>query len=66
MLLRLLVSLISRDQDGKSDVKIHSETLDRLMDVLDARHLWGNYHPAMGLKANIGKLEGKNAGEMDF
>jgi septal ring factor EnvC (AmiA/AmiB activator) len=29
--------------------------------ILDARHLWGNYHPAMGLKAQIDKLDGTNS-----
>ena len=52
-----------REQDGKSDVTIKSPTLDKLLSILDARHLWGNYHPAMGLKAKIEKLDGANEGK---
>lgn len=51
-----------RGQDASSDVKIVSPEIERLLGVLDARHLWGNYHPAMGLKNRIEQLEGKNAG----
>ncbi len=49
-----------RVQDGKSDVVIHCPALEKLVSILDARHLWGSYHPAMGLKAQIDKLEGAN------
>ena len=35
--------------------------LEKLVEILDARHLWGQYHPAQGLKAQISKLEGGNA-----
>ncbi len=52
-----------KEQDGQSDVLIHSPALEKLISILDARHLWGNYHPAMGLKAQIDKLEGANAGK---
>lgn len=52
-----------RDQDGKSDVRIHTESLEKIISVLDARHLWGDFHPAMELKTRIEKLEGINAGE---
>ena len=48
--------------DGNSDVRIHSESLDQIITALDARHLWGNYHPAMQLKSQIEKLEGANSG----
>ena len=52
-----------KEQDGKSNVVISAPTLDKLLDILDARHLWGgNYHPAMGLKAKIGRLDGANEG----
>ncbi len=51
-----------RATDGQSDVKVESEALEHIMTVLDARHLWGEYHPAMTLKARIEKLEGVNAG----
>lgn len=53
-----------RNQDANSDVKIHSESLEAVLSMLDARHLWGaSYHPAMGLKAKIERLEGANMGE---
>ena len=55
-----------REQDGKSDVKIQSEALEQIMTVLDARHCWGNYHPAMTLKSRIEKLEGMNTGKDNF
>ena len=51
-----------RTQDGNSDVRIQSESLDQIITALDARHLWGNYHPAMQLKSQIEKLEGANSG----
>lgn len=54
-----------RNQDGSSDVKIKSEALEEVMTALDARHLWGEYHPAMALKARIGKLEGVNEGTLN-
>ena len=50
-----------KSQDGQSDVLIHCPTLEKLVEILDARHLWGQYHPAQGLKAQISKLEGGNA-----
>ena len=53
---------IIKDSDGKSNLAINAPTLDKLMTILDARHLWGNYHPAMGLKSKIEKLDGANAG----
>lgn len=51
-----------RTQDAQSDVKIQSESLEQVIAMLDARHLWGNYHPAMGLKTKIERLEGMNTG----
>ena len=51
-----------RNQDGESDVKIQSDSLEKILDIMDARHLWGKYHPAMGLKFKIEKLEGANNG----
>ena len=53
-----------KETDGKSDVAIYAPTLDKLLTILDARHLWGNYHPAMALKAKIEKLDGANAGSV--
>ncbi len=47
-----------RRQDGQSDVRIESEALESVMTALDARHLWGSYHPAMGLKARVDRAEG--------
>ena len=49
-----------KEQDGKSDVMIQCPALEKLVGILDARHLWGSYHPAMNLKAQIDKLEGAN------
>ena len=51
-----------RDSDAKSDIKIQSEALENIVTALDARHLFGNYHPAMTLKARIERLEGVNTG----
>ena len=52
-----------RNQDASSDVKIQAPEIERLLGILDARHLWGSYHPAMGLKNRIEQLEGINSGE---
>ena len=49
-----------KEHDGKSDVIIQCPALEKLVGILDARHLWGSYHPAMNLKAQIDKLEGAN------
>ena len=51
-----------RNQDASSDVKIEAPEIERLLGILDARHLWGSYHPAMGLKNRIEQLEGINSG----
>jgi hypothetical protein len=51
------------DEDGRSDVAIHAPSLEKVLTILDARHVVGQYHPAMALKARIEKLEGVNAGE---
>lgn len=50
-----------KTQDGKSDVLIHCPALEKLVGILDAKHLWGSYHPAMSLKGQIDKLEGANS-----
>ncbi|CAB4061296.1 unnamed protein product [Lepeophtheirus salmonis] len=49
-----------QSQDADSNVKIESESLDRILSVLDARHLWGEYHPAMEMNTRIQRLEGCN------
>ena len=49
-----------KESDAKSNCAIYAPTLEKLFNILDARHLWGNYHPAMGLKAKIEKLDGAN------
>ena len=53
---------IIKNADANSNVAIYAPTLEKLLNILDARHLWGNYHPAMGLKAKIVKLDGANEG----
>ena len=50
-----------KDQDGKSDVVVSCPVLEQLLTILDARHYFGDYKPAMGLKSQIEKLEGVNA-----
>ena len=50
------------DEDGRSDVAIVAPSLEKVLTILDARHVVGQYHPAMALKARIEKLEGVNAG----
>ena len=50
-----------RDQDGVSDVLVSSPVLERVVTALDARHLYGEYKPAMALKAQMERLEGVNA-----
>ena len=32
-----------REQDGQSDVVIQCPSLEKLVGILDARHLWGNF-----------------------
>ena len=53
---------IIKNADANSNCAIFAPTLEKLLTILDARHLWGNYHPAMGLKAKIEKLDGANEG----
>ncbi|XP_008211366.1 centrosomal protein cep290 [Nasonia vitripennis] len=48
-------------QDGKSIVTIQSQTLENLLEALDARHLAGWYHPAMRLQGRVNYLQGSNA-----
>ena len=50
-----------KEQDGLSDVVVTCPVLEGLLTILDARHYYGDYKPAMGLKAQMEKLEGKNA-----
>ncbi len=49
--------------DGKSDVRIESDILESVLTALDARHMFGRYHPSMQTKARMDKLEGVNNGE---
>ena len=49
-----------REQDGRSDVAVSSPTLEKLLTILDARHLYGEYRPAMGLQSAMDRLEGAN------
>jgi centrosomal protein CEP290 len=46
---------------GKSMVTIQSQTLENLLEALDARHLAGWYHPAMRLQGRVNYLQGSNA-----
>ena len=50
-----------KDQDGQSDVIVTSPVLEKLLTILDAKHFYGEYKPAMGLKTQIEKLEGVNS-----
>ena len=52
-----------RYQDASSDIRIEVPEIERLLGMLDARHLWGSYHPAMGLKNRIQQLEGIDSGK---
>lgn len=45
---------------GSSLVRIESETLERLLEALDMRHVSGWYQPAMRLQAHIHHLYGVN------
>ncbi|XP_032687965.1 centrosomal protein of 290 kDa-like isoform X2 [Odontomachus brunneus] len=49
------------NQDGKSGVEIQSNTLERLLEALDVRHLAGWYHPAMRLQGQLNVVQGSNA-----
>ncbi|PNF43192.1 hypothetical protein B7P43_G15673 [Cryptotermes secundus] len=48
------------NQDGSSSVQVESNTLERLLEALDSRHLSGWYHPAMRLQAQLQSVEGSN------
>ena len=50
-----------KEQDGHSDVLVTSPVLEKLLTILDARHFYGEYKPAMGLKTQMEKLEGANS-----
>ena len=50
-----------KDQDGTSDVQVSSPILENLITILDARHLFGEYKPVMGVKAQVERLEGANS-----
>ncbi|KAK9504809.1 hypothetical protein O3M35_008993 [Rhynocoris fuscipes] len=49
-----------RTQDGSSNVVIESESLERVIEALDSRHVSGWYHPAMRLQAALNKMQGIN------
>ncbi|KAF7992720.1 hypothetical protein HCN44_005064 [Aphidius gifuensis] len=49
-----------RDQDGKSIVDVQSDTLEKLLEALDVRHLAGWYHPAMRLQGRLSVVQGSN------
>lgn len=46
---------------GKSSVQIQSETLERLLEALDIRHLAGWYHPAMRMQEQLNVIQGINS-----
>ena len=50
-----------KDQDGRSDVTLACPALEQLLVILDARHYYGDYKPAMGLKSQMEKLDGVNS-----
>ena len=50
-----------KDQDGKSDVVVSCPVLENLLTILDARHFYGEYKPAMGLKSKMEKMDGWNS-----
>ncbi len=52
-----------RQQDGRSDVAVASETLERLVAIMDNRRVFGTYHPDMTIKNRLEKMEGANAGK---
>uniref|UniRef100_A0A146M1W4 Centrosomal protein n=2 Tax=Lygus hesperus TaxID=30085 RepID=A0A146M1W4_LYGHE len=49
-----------KNQDGSAKVVVESETLERLLEMLDSRHISGWYHPAMRLQVALNKLQGNN------
>lgn len=46
---------------GLSTVRIESQSLERLLEAMDARHVAGWYQPGMRLLARINNLEGVNS-----
>ncbi|XP_050520658.1 centrosomal protein of 290 kDa isoform X2 [Daktulosphaira vitifoliae] len=49
------------NQDGSSTVRIECQSLERLLQAMDARHVAGWYQPGMRLLAQINHLDGVNA-----
>ncbi|KAJ9574107.1 hypothetical protein L9F63_008521, partial [Diploptera punctata] len=49
------------NQDEVSTVQVESQSLERLLEALDLRHVSGWYHPAMRLQAQLNSVEGSNA-----
>ncbi|XP_022173371.1 centrosomal protein of 290 kDa-like isoform X2 [Myzus persicae] len=49
------------NQDGLSVVRIECQSLERLLEAMDARHVAGWYQPGMRLLARINNLEGVNS-----
>lgn len=45
---------------GKSVVDVQSDTLEKLLEALDVRHLAGWYHPAMRLQGRLSVVQGSN------
>ena len=42
-------------------MEIQSDTLERLLEALDVRHLAGWYHPAMRLQERLNIVQGVNS-----
>ncbi|XP_050436659.1 centrosomal protein of 290 kDa isoform X2 [Adelges cooleyi] len=49
------------NQDGASFIRIECESLERLLQAMDARHVAGWYQPGMRLLARIHHLDGVNS-----
>lgn len=41
-------------------VEVQSDTLEKLLEALDVRHLAGWYHPAMRLQERLNVVQGSN------
>lgn len=54
------IFLLKLNLTVSSVIQIESETLERLLEALDSRHVTGWYQPAMRLQAHIHHLNGIN------
>lgn len=51
---------IKKNSLGSGIIQVESQTLERLLEALDSRHIAGWYQPAMRLQAYIHHLDGVN------